>query len=263
MKVKGNGTHSSWLAVVGKVIVVFLVTFILTNCTQASTPTPVPTYPIELPTSTTVVEPTATVPSPPTATQPPTATPEPSATPTQPPTATPVPALAVQENGFDIWCAPEEYAGTRPSNPDAPDYALKMVTKDVRILVGIPATYCVLTVRFNQPVPVGMLLTFFDGTNPFLKLPLQAVDGKPDEAWTSTTHSYVINPPLWFVDYLLSVTGPDGKELWSHSVRFAKPLPKPCQFGGYPDPVTMWCTPTDPWEIEPWPDVVYPYPRNP
>lgn len=262
MKENLNIKQPGWLAAFGKICVVLLVAFALASCSQE---TPIPfVEPTEFIPPTTV-PPTATatlLPSP-TATQPPTATPEPTATPTQPPTATPVPVLAIQPDGFDAWCAPEEYAGTRPSSPDAPDYARKMVAKDTRILVPIPATYCVMVYRFNRPVPEGTVLTFYDGTNPFLKLPLLAADGNPNEAWASVTHSYVINPPLWFVDYRLSVTGSDGQELWSNPVRFAKPLPEPCPFGGYPDPVTMWCTPTDPWEIEPWPDVVYPYPRNP
>lgn len=234
-----------------------MVTLALVGCAQGSAPT----QPVE-PAATIATEgllPTATVPPPPTATQPPTATPEPSATATQPPTATPVPALAILADGFNAWCAPLD-SGTRPSGPDAPDYARKMVVNGDNIQVPIPASFCTLSYRFNQPVQDGMTLTFFDGKNAFLKLPLQAAKDHADEVWTSVTHSYVINPPLWYIDYRLSVAGPDGKELWSKPVRFAKPLPAPCAIGGYPDPVTLYCNPFDPREIEPHPENPdYPY----
>jgi len=176
------------------------------------------------------------------------------------PTATPLPALAVQQEGFDAWCAPIEYAGTSPASQDAPAYAVKMVIKGEQAELHIPASYCVLSFQFNQPVPDGAALTLFDGANPFLKLPLKAAEGLPDVAWASVTHHYVINPPLWYVDYRLSVAGPDGKELWSQPARFARTQPGLCPDLTYPDPVTLYCNPFDPREIEPHPeDPDYPY----
>ena len=253
MKEKRNVPISAWLAMVGKLGSFLLLVLIVVGCTPASS---VPDQPVKSQTeiATQLVLPTETTLPSPTATEAPTATLEPSATPTRPPTATPVPALAVLKDGFAAWCAPVEYAGTKPLGPDAPDYARKMVARDTQIEVPIPAAFCTLVYRFNQPVPNGVTLTFFDGKNPFLKLPLQAAQGHAEEAWASVAHDYVVNPPLWYIDYRLSVTSPDGKELWTNPVRFAKPLPQPCQTGGYPDPVTLYCNPFDPREIEPHPE---------
>jgi hypothetical protein len=128
--------------------------------------------------------------------------------------------------------------------------------------VPIPAVYCVMVYGFNQPVPTGLELGFFDGANLFYKRPLAAADGKPDVAWAEVRHQYVIDPPFWEVEYRLAVISPDGKELWSHPVNFARPAPEECLFGGLPDPVTLSCAVTDPGEIEPHADATYPYDRS-
>jgi hypothetical protein len=188
-------------------------------------------------------------------------------------TATPTPtqtsntassgALAVLTDGFDAWCAPQAYALKKPSGPDAPEYARILKKQGEKLVVPIPAAYCVLSFHLNQAVPDGTILTFYDAKSPFLRLPLTAAEGKTDIGWVMVRHTYVVNPPKWSVSYQLTVTGPDKQDLWSNKVSFVKPLPKMCPYGGYPNPVTMWCTPTDPWEIEPHPGVHYPYPRTP
>jgi len=197
----------------------------------------------------------------PTATLAPTSTPEPTST-SLPPTATPVPPLAVAEDGVNIWCAPLDYAGTKATGPEEPDYARKMIKTSNGLQASIPGAYCVVAARFNQAAPEGLALQFAEGKSVFLKQPLAVADNQADVAWTSVTHGYVMNPPLWWVDYNLSIVREDGKEIWSSPVRFAKPLPETCIYGGLPDPVTLWCTKTDPWEIEPHPDVTYPYDRT-
>lgn len=261
MKEKWYAEHFGRLSIIGKACYVLFVMVLLAGCAQAA-PVATESPAAEPPTATAaeVVPPTATLEPSPTPTQAPTATLEPSPTPTQPPTTTPVPALAVQQEGFDAWCAPIEYAGTSPASQDAPAYAVKMMIKGEQAELHIPASYCVLSFQFNQPVPDGAALTLFDGANPFLKLPLKAAEGLPNVAWASVTHHYVINPPLWYVDYRLSVAGPDGKELWSQPARFARTQPGLCPDLTYPDPVTLYCNPFDPREIEPHPeDPDYPY----
>ncbi len=238
-----------------------LVAIAISGCGQAAVPQPA-LPPTEAATATAV--PTATMeptqaPSP---TLEPTATAEPTATPV-PPTATPVPELAVLENGFNVWCAGIDYAGTKAQGPDEPEYARKMTKEGDLIVASIPASYCVLVYQFNQPAPEGLRVEFAEGKSPaFLSLPLAAADGKPDTAWTSVAHAYVINPPLWWVDYNLTVVRADGKQVWSSPVRFTKPLPETCIYGGLPDPVTLYCDITDPWEIEPHPNITYPYDRS-
>lgn len=136
--------------------------------------------------------------------------------------------------------------------------ARQLTLKGKQLEVLIPAAYCAIVVRFNQAAPQGAQLYFYDSGNAFIKTPLKPVDGQPDAAWTAVKHTYVVNPPLWAVAYELSVVDPQGKELWKNNVKFYKDMKK-CPFGDTPNPVTLWCTITDPWEIEPHPDATYPY----
>ncbi len=259
--VKRVTTLTGWKALA--ILLVF--SLILAGCSQAAAQPPAqPTQAPAKAQAAATVEPTqastATALPSPTATMLPTATLQPTATATPlPPTATPVPSLALTSDGFSVWCAPESYAGVLPKSPDAPKDANLLAENNKQLEVKIPAAYCVVTVKFNQAAPQGAKLFFDDAGNAFLKLPLAAVDGKADTTWATVTHTYVVNPPLWWVTYRLAVVNADGKELWTNSVKFAKPLPKTCIYGGLPDPVTLWCTKTDPYEIEPYPWTVYPY----
>ncbi|MBE0696153.1 MAG: hypothetical protein IH586_04455 [Anaerolineaceae bacterium] len=251
-----TGTNFFKLSGLSKLFLLVVIGLVSCSPAAAQAPTLAPTA---APTSTDL--PTATQMPTASPTLAPTATLEPTATPV-PPTATPMPPLAVLDDGFNVWGAPLDYAGTKAQGPDEPAYARKMVKTADLLQASIPATYCVVVYHFNQPVPAGLTLAFIDGKSIFLKQPLVAAEGQPDVAWTSVSHSYVINPPLWWVDYTLTVLDPAGKEIWTNPVQFAKPLPEPCIYGGLPDPVTMWCTITDPWEIEPHPGVTYPYDRS-
>jgi len=215
------------------------------------------------PTETATAAPTATPPPSATPTPVPTATLEPTATATAtpiPPTETPLPPLAVLPDGFNAWCAPVEYAGTLPEGPEAPAYARQLSLQNGVYRVPIPAVYCAVIYRFNQAAPAGLELRVLDGSSPFIQQTLEAAAA--DTVWTALVHPYVVNPPFWEVTYTLSVQDASGSVLWSSPVTFAKALPEPCLFGGLPDPVTLACPVTDPWEIEPWPDVEYPYDRS-
>jgi hypothetical protein len=234
-----------------------MILFALAGCqsTASGKPTETPAPVVQS------VEQTATPLPQPTETQLPTATQQPTATaaPTELPTATAVPELAVLQDGFDLWCAPEKYTGVKPAGPDPLPDARQLVKNGENLSVQIPAVFCEVVVHFNQAVPEGAKVSLMDANTPFLTQPLQAVDGQPDEAWAPINHTYVVNPPYWQVSYQLVVAGPDGKELWSNTVEFAKPTPEECPYGGLPDPVTLWCTKADPWEVEPHPGIVYPY----
>lgn len=250
--IPGQLRTAAWL------LLIALQISLLAGCAQAPAvqqpsptvePTAAPTQlPTDLPTAAPTPQPSAKA----------TATPEPTSTPTQPPTETPVPPLAVAEDGFNAWCAPQYYAGTRPESPEAPADANLLANNPGGLQVKIPAAFCAIVFRFNQPVPSGVSLVVYDSSAPFLKVPLQPVEGRPDEAWAVINHDYMINPPFWEVTYRLAVLDAQDKELWSESVKFAKPLPEPCQYGGLPDPVTLYCTGTDPKEIEPHPDITWP-----
>ena len=211
----------------------------------------------------TATQPPAPTHIPATPTQAPTATELPTATATQPPTATAVPPLALVQDGFKAWCAPVSYAGTLPTSPDAVSGARMLTVKDNQMQVQIPAAYCAVVFQFNQAMPAGAQVIFYDSSTPFLKLPLNAVSGQPNEGWAVVSHDYVINPPYWWVIYNIAVTNADGQELWNNPVKFAKALPPTCIYTNQlPDPVTLWCPISDPWEIEPHPDAKYPYDRS-
>ena len=235
------------------------------NPPAVASPTAQPSATI-LPTATPSPEPSATPTLAPTATTPPTP-------PTE--TATPLPTLAVVEGGFTVWCAPLKYAGAFKPGVEAPQGAesLKEVNGQ-RFLptmqVLIPAEFCTLVYTLNQPPQVDLEVQIFDGNAaPFLKAKLTPVEGSPEKLFVGVNHPYVVNPPFWEVTYRIDLVGPDGAVLTgavltgvlrSDMVRFAKTLPSQCPYGGLPDPVTLYCAHSDPWEVEPHPGIVYPYP---
>jgi hypothetical protein len=171
----------------------------------------------------------------------------------------------VLPDGVSGWCAPQSFAGGKPTSPDAPAGVNLLGEKDGVLQVKIPAAYCAMAYRFNQPAPEGASLVIFDGSSPFLKIPLTPVEGQPDLAWAPIIHDYAMNPPYWEVTFRLVVADAQDQELWSQPVTFAKPLPAPCPYGGLPDPVTLYCAVTDPLELEPRPGVTFPayYTREP
>jgi len=194
-------------------------------------------------------------------------TPEPSVTPTLEPTITltstsmPFPALAVAEKGFSLWCNPMDYALRYQPGPEVPGPARTMKDVNGQLEVYVPAEFCTLVYKFNQPAPEGLEIRMYDANaKPFLTAKATIADGQPETVFVAVNHPYVVNPPFWSVIYRIELVAPDGQVLETDSVSFAKPLPEPCTFGGLPDPVTLFCPTTDPWEVEPHPGVHYPYP---
>ena len=237
------------------VLWVSLLALALSGCGAGSTPMAAPTS-TTAPTLAATSAPTETPLPSPTATEAPTATPEPTAT----ATATPIPPLAVLSDGFTVWCNPLDYAGVNQPGPQAPAVARQLSEVDGQEHVYIPADFCTIVYTFNQSMPAGAQFEMFDGsTEPFLKAALTPADGQPQVAFVAVDHPYVVNPPFWEVTYRLAVLAPDGQELRTDSVTFGKVIPSECPFGGLPDPVTLKCALTDPWEVEPHPGVHYPY----
>lgn len=242
-----------------------LVVISLAACSAAATPQPAVSTPTQSAATAAPTQPAAATPTQAaTATEAPTATAAATAAATEAPTATTAPAaLALVSDGFKAWCAPESYAGTLPTSPDAVNGARLLAVKDSQMQVQIPAAYCVVSFQFNQAAPAGMQVVLYDAKSPFLKVPLTAVTGHPEQVWAVVRHDYVINPPLWFVTYNVAAVTSDGKEVVSNPVKFAKTLPPTCIYTNQlPDPVTGWCPVSDPWEIEPHPDAKYPYDRS-
>lgn len=185
-------------------------------------------------------------PNPPTATAvPPTATPEPTATST--PTITPIPALAVIPEGLDSWCLPIEF-GVHTDGPNGPDSQPKgarpgAIDKKTGLLrMHIPAITCTFVYVFNQPMPLGTMLSVYDlDRTPFLETPLTPAADNPNRGYVTLSHPFIINPPYWWQDFTFVVTSPDGKEILRTQVEVFKTLPDKCWDGSLPNPVTLFC----------------------
>lgn len=254
-----NRVLTGWLRRLPAFISAILLLTAAYGCAPAATAVlPSATAPVAATAAPLVKTPSPTPTLTPTHTTTPTAVPTMTATATLPPTSTAVPPLAVTADGFSAWCAPQQYQGVKVTGPDAPEYANLLALTGERLQVKIPAAFCVLAFRFNQPLPEGANLVMFSANSPFVNLPLKPAEGDPELGWAVVGHDYVINPPFWEITYPTAVLAADGTELWAEPVTFAKPLPNNCPFGGLPDPVTLYCRQTDPKELEPHPDVTFP-----
>lgn len=247
-------------------VFVFIFLIVATGCmrtiepqqlpVETETPTQQPSYtiapsitPEPSATETVIPEPSSTFTTVPTATIPSTST------------ATQVPELAVMPDGFTVWCNPLDYALRYQPGPEIPKQARTMMVVDGQLQVYVPAEFCTLVYRMNLPVSKELKARLYDGNrDPFLVTAVTSVEGQPDVGFVEITHPYVVNPPFWSVNYRIELVDSEDMVLHSAQVNFARPLPERCTFGGWPDPVTMYCPTTDPWEVEPKPGVIYPYP---
>jgi hypothetical protein len=178
---------------------------------------------------------------------PPTATPAP--TNTAVPTATTVQALAIIPDGITPWCLPTKSFLKAVDGPDGPASMPKgaeagtIDKKTGKISFHIPAVTCTLVLTFNQPVPSGMKFQVWDARpqEPFLIYDMTTSPSNPRAAYVVMTHSYLINPPKWWMDYTIVVVTSDGKEVFRAPIRVAKSLPEPCWDKSLPDPITLFC----------------------
>jgi hypothetical protein len=238
----------------------------LAACSSAPTTQPAP-----------LATPTAALPMatiPPTSVEPvasPTA-PAPTLAPTTEPTAvvlptlapSPVAALAVLEQGFQVWCMPTDAPVSAVMPIAAPSGARIGVYKDVfkETQVIIPASTCTLAYTFNQPVPADVTLEayYFYGGAAWLSKTLTPAAENTTVGTLILDQPDVINPPLWQVSYQFVVKS-GGKELRRDTVNFYK-LVNRCWEGSLPDPVTLDCPHADVREPEPHPDVTPSGPEN-
>lgn len=231
-----------------------LTLFSLAACSPVKT-TPIPNIPATsaLPTSTRTTAPTNTpTPAatftlpPPTATSiPATPTPEPTFT----STITPTLAVVAGSDGFNAWCLPQT-ALTANMDTTKP-WLMPSSAKPVEVIKDLPqlvypAASCTFVFNFNQPVPKGAKLEFYYAKyaepSPWLTEELTPVEGTPNQAYVTITHTYVVNPPLWKVTYRLIVRTADGVEQWSNQVRFVRSWQMArCWNGTLPNPITLEC----------------------
>ena len=115
--------------------------------------------------------------------------------------------------------------------------------KTGRINFHIPAVTCTMVLTFNQPVPSGLKLQVWDARpqEPFITYDMTASPINSRDAYVVMTHSYIIDPPKWWMDYTFVVVTADGKEVLRAPVRVAKSLPELCWDKSLPDPITLFC----------------------
>ncbi len=229
-----------------KVFISGILLILLTNiagCSSIPFLAPPTATPTELPpTETPIPSPT---PIPPTATAIPTNT----AIPTETPTATPVPPLAVIPDGINPWCLTKKYFSAHVDGPygpaTMPDNATAgAINKKTNVInFTIPAASCTLVLAFNQPAPAGMKLQIWDARpqEPFVEYDMQVNANNPKEVFGVMTHSYIVDPPKWWMDYTMVVVTADGTQVFTAPMHVQKPLPEKCWDDSYPDPITLFC----------------------
>jgi hypothetical protein len=217
---------------------IFAFTVISTGCNAVPLLNAATETPTEIPaTSTPLPSPTQV---------PPTETPEP--TNTAVPTATAIPPLAIMPDGINPWCLPITFS-THVDGPNGPASMPEggrpgTVDKNSgRIDFHIPAVSCTLVLAFNQPITDGMKLQVWDASpqEPFVTYEMKSNPINPREAYAIMNHSYIINPPKWWMDYTLVVVAADGREVFRNPARVFKSLPEKCWDGSLPNPVTLFC----------------------
>jgi hypothetical protein len=199
------------------------------------------------PTATPTEIPPTNTPMPSPTTVPPTVTPAP--TNTAIPTATALPALAIAPDGIDPWCLRTKYFISHVDGPNGPASKPELATdgaidkKTGVINFTIPAVSCTLVLTFNQPAPTGMKFQVWDARpqEPFITYDMVVNPSNPKEAYVVFNHTYLVNPPEWWMDYTAVVVTSDGKEVFRNPIHVQKPLPEKCWDGSYPNPITEAC----------------------
>ncbi len=178
---------------------------------------------------------------------------QPTVEPTPLPSPTPIPALEVQE--FHAWCMPEKF-GIAPEVTSA----AMLENSRTATLVGevwtllYPDSVCVFSFTFNQAAPGGISLALLYKSSseiPWWTIDLRSDTTNPQTLFGTTTHSYIINPPLWYIDYRLQLRDSDSTVLWEAPIHLERDWqPELCWNGVLPNPVTLLCIKQQ--DLHPW-----------
>ncbi len=76
---------------------------------------------------------------------------------------------------------------------------------------------------------------------PFLTYDMKPNPINPKEAYAVLTHTYLVNPPKWWMTYTVVLVTADNTEVVRYPIRVLKPLPEKCWDDSYPDPITLFC----------------------
>ncbi|NPV56376.1 MAG: hypothetical protein HPY76_06880 [Anaerolineae bacterium] len=187
-------------------------------------------------------------------------TPEPSPTsaptalpsPTLEPTATAVPALAMLPDGLSGWCLPVGDPTAANSTPDAkPAGAVDVVTENDQVNVIGEFSRCYFFAAFNQPLPDGVLIKFFDGGSNFYQSAVQPLSTDPNTGWALVDHTYLVNPPAWELYFRIDVVAVDDTPFYTSTYHVARGWePNMCWNGTLPNPITLRCPLRQ--DLHPW-----------
>lgn len=149
-------------------------------------------------------------------------------------------------NGLSGWCMP--LGSTGPGDTDYGRYGMPANGRPGKVEDGanvmhIPGEYCTLVFEFSSPIGSGgkVEVKQIHNNQTFYEVDLVPSAANPNIGYAHLYHSYVINPPLWGVSYLIEAVDGNGSARWSGEVLFQKTDPGLCWDGSTPDPVTMWC----------------------
>ena len=148
--------------------------------------------------------------------------------------------------GLSGWCMPLNYGkpdGTDFGRVGIPKYARPGYVDNKRNVMHIPGDYCTLVFHLKSVAVVGATVQVKQVHNKitFYTKPLIVSGADPNVGYVHLEHSYIVNPPLWTVVYLIEVIDPDGTVRWSGEVWFERTQPEPCWDGSTVDPVTLLC----------------------
>lgn len=149
-------------------------------------------------------------------------------------------------NGLSGWCMPLGYG--KPDDTDfgqagMPKYTRPGFVDRDRSVVHIPGDFCTLVFQFSAPATQGATVEVKQVHNnlTFYSKPLIVSGSDPYVGYVHLDHTYIVNPPLWAVLYIVEVIDPGGAVRWSGEVWFEKTIPEPCWDGSTVDPVTLLC----------------------
>jgi len=174
----------------------------------------------------------------------------PSSNPTVQQTKTSTATPGIPAEGLTAWCLPKlgyippEWKGEPYIMPDN---AQEPALVDEALDFTFPFISCTFVYTTEGPFPKDAELEVYDLANkdPWLKSKLEPVPDDPNSAYVVLKHAYIVEPPLWFIQYKFVVRGPDGKFLKSDLVNIHKWRPTLCWDGSLPDPITEYCPSED------------------
>jgi hypothetical protein len=170
------------------------------------------------------------------------------------------------QDSLSAWCIQEGVALSYISDPLKPldNVRTGTIVNGALEVRNLPAGACVFIYSFNQPAPQGLKLQVFDSLNkePWLTADLTPVQGQPQSAAVTLTHSYIVAPPAWEIHYQFALIDANGTELRRDPVNLHRWEPAICWNGQKPNVFTLRCPlqqdlhPWDPSYRTPFPTAV-------